>query len=88
VPYHTVVVIPIKLDATVEAAIPIFGEFVIFLWAFYQMVDIIFVDIFHAKVVNHKGEQYVPCLAFPQSQHLFAFMVSVRCESFAQQLVC
>ncbi len=60
----TVVIIPIQLDATVEVAVPIFGEFVLFLEAFYQMVDIVFVDVFHAKVVNHQVELYVPCCMF------------------------
>jgi hypothetical protein len=51
-----VVVIPIQLDATVEVAIPSYGEFILFLEALYQMVDIVLVDVFHAKVVNHQGE--------------------------------
>ncbi len=60
----------ISTDATVAVAIPIFGEFKLFLEAFYQMVDILFVDAFHAKVVDHQGEQYVPCRVIPQSRHL------------------
>jgi hypothetical protein len=48
------------------------------------MVDIVFVDIF---LVDHQGERYVLCLVFPQSRSLFAFVVSVRCKSFAQQIV-
>ncbi len=84
----TVVVIPFQLDATVESAIPIIGEFILFLEAFYQMVDIVFVVVFHAKVVKQQGERYGPCRVFSQSWHLFAFVVSMRRESFAQQLVC
>ncbi len=83
-----VVLISIELDATVEVAFPIFDEFVLFLEAFYQMVDILFVDVFHTKGVDHQGEQYVLCCVYPQSWSLFAFSVSVRRESFAQQLVC
>ncbi len=53
------------------------------------MVDIVFVDVFHAKVVNHKGEQYVLCLVFHSpSGHLSAFVVSMRRKLFAQQFVC
>jgi hypothetical protein len=48
------------------------------------MVDIVFVDVFHAKVVDHQGEGYGQCCMFPQSQRLFAFVVSVRRKSFAQ----
>jgi hypothetical protein len=47
-----VIVIPIQLNATVEVAVPIFGEFVLFLEAFDQMVDIFFVDVFHAKLLT------------------------------------
>ncbi len=52
------------------------------------MVDIVFVDVFHTKVVNHKGEQYVLCLVFPHSRRLLAFIVSMRRKLFAQQFVC
>jgi hypothetical protein len=70
-------VIPLQLDATVQVAIPIFSEFVLILEAFYQMVDIILVDVFHAKVVNHQGERDGPCRVFPKSWHLLGFVVSV-----------
>jgi hypothetical protein len=84
----TVVIIPIQLNATVEVAVPSFGESVLFLEAFYQMVDIIFVDVCHTRVVGHQGKRCVPCCVFTQSRHLFAFVVSMRRESIAQQLVC
>jgi hypothetical protein len=73
-----------QLDATVEVAIPIFSEFILFLEALYQMNDIVLVGVFHAKVVDHQGEQYGPCCVFPQFWHLFVFVVSVRRELFAQ----
>jgi hypothetical protein len=52
------------------------------------MVDIVFVDVFHNKVIDHQGKQYVLCLVFSQSWHLFVLVVSVRRKSFAQQFVC
>ncbi len=61
---HLAVVIPLQLDATVEVAIPVFDEFVLVFEAFFQMVDIVFVDIFQAKVSTTKMNDMGHVLCF------------------------
>ncbi len=80
------VIIPIQLGATVEAAITIFGEFILFIEAMYQMVDIVFVDVFHAKVVDHQGERRavlrvftVPAFVCIRSIHEARVICAVTC---------
>jgi hypothetical protein len=73
----SVIVIPLQLDATVQVDVPILGEFVLVLEAFYQMVDIVLVDVLHTKVVNHQGESDGSRCVFPKSRCLLVFVVSV-----------
>jgi hypothetical protein len=47
------IVIPIQLDATVEVAHPIFGEFIFLFDAPNEMVHVFFTNIFNTKIVHH-----------------------------------
>ncbi len=78
------VVIPFRFYSAVEVTVPILGEIVVFLQAFDQMVDVGFVGVLHAKVINHQCEQNGVCGVSPKTRCLLALVVSLGGESLAQ----
>jgi hypothetical protein len=58
-------VTPVKFDSAIEIARPIFGKFVLLLYALYEVVRMFLTYIFHPKIVNYQGKGDWPCLMFP-----------------------
>ena len=78
-------VIP-QFYADVEAAFPIFGEFVFCLEALYSMADVVLICKFHVEVINHQGERNGVCCVSPESWCLFACVVSIWSKTFTQAI--
>jgi hypothetical protein len=45
-------VIPFQFDATVDVAGPIFGEFVVFLDALYEVLSVFVTDVLYAEIID------------------------------------
>jgi hypothetical protein len=53
---HVIGVVPVEGDSTVEAAVPICRDCVVFIECVDDVVCMFSVDVFHTKVVDHKNE--------------------------------
>jgi hypothetical protein len=62
---RSVVVVPFQFDATVQVTGPIFGECICMFDAFDEMIDILLIDVFYAKIVDNEGEQNRSCFVGP-----------------------
>ena len=49
---HMLVIIPLESNSTVEIDIPIDGEFIFFLDACNEVVNVLLTFIFYAKIIN------------------------------------
>ncbi len=54
--YLAFVVVPVKCKSKVSCAFPVSVDLAILLEDACEMVNIVFVDVLHAKIVNDKGE--------------------------------
>ncbi len=52
----SVVVVPVQGEAEITGAFPVGVTYVVFLQDFEEMVDVVLVDVLHAKVVNDEGK--------------------------------
>ena len=50
-------VIPLEVDSSVQIALPIFGDVIVFLEGIAKVLGMHFTDIFNTKVVNNEAEE-------------------------------
>jgi hypothetical protein len=94
VPRHRVVhiasiVVPREFDATEEQACPVNGNLLVFLECRFEVMTVLYVCYFDAKVVNNKAKGDGPLHVTPQSGRcLLALIIPLGREAFFQQIVC
>ncbi len=71
-------VVPFQLDTTVETTCPIFLEIVVLVQGLYQVVCIVFADVFDAEVVYGECELDRSGDMFPKAWCVLDLIVSMR----------
>ena len=71
-----IVIIPIQLDFHKFFPVDIDGDFVIFFKRADEVIQIIFADVFNAKVVNYQDKLDWLWFVLPQSGHSLALVIS------------
>ena len=57
-------IVPVKCEAQVTCAFPVSVDFVVLLEDIHEMLNVVLVDVLHAKVTNSKGEaDWAPVVA-------------------------
>ena len=80
-------VVPFEAYSTVEVAVPIFSEFIFFLDAIYQVVNVLLTRVFYSKIVDDKCECDGAGGVLPKAGRLFAFEVSVGAKRLRSSLL-
>jgi hypothetical protein len=80
-------VIPFKVYAAVEVAVPILGEFIFLFDAHDKVVDIFLMHIFHTKIVDNKCEGDGACRVLPEAGCLLAFKIPGGARHFLRSLL-
>ena len=70
-------VVPVEIEAKVPTAVPIFGNFVVFLEHRHEMICVLFTHVFDAKVVNTERETDGAPFVGPKTWCELALLVSV-----------
>ena len=58
-------IVPIKCYPTVSFTFPVFRYLIAFFECIYEAVGILFVLVYHSKIVKYQGEKYLPPFVFP-----------------------
>jgi hypothetical protein len=82
------VIVPLEGEANVLVATPILGTFVFLSDDGNEIVDIFFVSISYAKVVDDKSEHQVAVEMFSQAGGDRAWYISKWVEKFSEAIVC
>ena len=77
-------VVPVKIEAKVPTAGPIFGNFVIFLEHRHEMICVLFTHVFDAKVVDTEGETDGAPFVGPETWCERALLVAVFVEALLE----
>jgi hypothetical protein len=85
---RSLVVIPFELNPAVEIAVPIYGEFIFFLDARNEVVNVLLTFIFYTKIINNQREGDGPVGVIQKTGGLFTLEVSIWSEEFLEELVC
>jgi hypothetical protein len=80
--------IPHEFDAAEEQARPVNGNLVVFLECHLEVMKILHVHDFDAKVIDNEAKGDGPPHVAPQSGCVSALIVSLGGESLFQQIVC
>ena len=81
------IVIPLEADAAVEIAVPILCEFIFFLYAPDEVVNVFLTRIFYPKNVHDEREgDWVHCM-HPEAGSVRALIISVGGKAFLEELV-
>jgi hypothetical protein len=81
------IVIPLEVDATVEIAIPILCEFIFFLYAPNEVVNVFLMRIFYPKIVHDKREGDWVRYMHPEAGSVHALIISMGGKAFVEELV-
>ncbi len=85
---HSVLIIPVKGDATIQVTCPIFGECTCWFNGPNQMANVFLTDIFHPKILHHEREQYWLLLVIPKAWCLDMFVIPEWCQLALKALIC
>ncbi len=80
-------VIPLEADAAVEIAVPILCEFIFFLYAPDEVVNVFLMRIFYPKIVHNKREGDWVHYVHPEAGSVRALIISMGGKAFLEVLV-
>jgi hypothetical protein len=81
------IVIPLEADAAVEIAVPILCEFIFFLYAPDEVVNVFLTRIFYPEIVHNKREgDWVRCV-HPEAKSVCTLIISMGGKVFLEELV-
>jgi hypothetical protein len=80
-------IVSVECEANVKVASPILGIFVFLVDDGNEVVDVLFVSISDAKIVNDQGEHEVAVEMFPQAGVHRAWCIAERGKEFAEPVV-
>ncbi len=81
------VVVPVEREADVTVASPILGTFVFLVDDGNEVVDVLFVSVSDAKIVNNQGEHEVAVEMFPQAGGHRVWYIAKRGKEFVEPVV-
>jgi hypothetical protein len=80
-------IVPVECEADVTVASPILGTFVFLVDDGNEVVDVLFVSVSDARIVNNQGENEVAVEMFSQAGGHRAWYIAKRGKEFAESVV-
>jgi hypothetical protein len=80
-------IVPVECEATLTVASPILGTFVFLVDDGNEVVDVLFVSVSDAKIVNDQGEHEVAVEMFPQAGGHRAWYIAKWGKEFVEPVV-
>jgi hypothetical protein len=80
-------IVPVECEADVTVASLILGTFVFLVDDGNEVVDVLFVSVSDAKIVNDQGEHEIAVEMFPQVGGHRAWYIAERGKEFAESVV-